>query len=442
MGFMQSCITASLRQSKACGCACKGKGGELIIAKNNKKRKSIKMEKPLVKQVKPQSTQTRKTVRLERPLIKKQAQNKPQSGNIAFEAKAKRLNRKTKTAMAICGAILLGILLPIVFIGLPKSGNETPASIAPPTIDGNIPPVFSAPAASSMAEQPLAQPAAVIAFSEEEIASLNAMLDAWALVQTEPLITEDDKGEPLKKPYRLPDGGNAVALWFMDIDSGAQYMYNAGLQFSYASIMKAPYAAYLYTRAALGTCDLAEVIVVGPESTKGYEQNTGIIRTMPLPAPFTVEQLIGYAVSESDTVALKVLLKRYPAADFLQWAAEQGVSDAQAVNSVASGKISAADAGILLQALYKVIQENPYGPQLRTHMELAANKLIKSNYPVAHKYGWDEDAFHDIAVVFAPHPYLMVILTDKWGGTWEEREVFGTISTTIEAMVTQKYAVG
>lgn len=49
--------------------------------------------------------------------------------------------------------------------------------------------------------------------------------------------------------------------------------------------------------------------------------------------------------------------------------------------------------------------------------------MLHSNYPVmitpavsptpvAHKYGWDVDAYHDAAIVYDEHPYILVIMTD------------------------------
>lgn len=39
--------------------------------------------------------------------------------------------------------------------------------------------------------------------------------------------------------------------------------------------------------------------------------------------------------------------------------------------------------------------------------------------PCAHKYGWDKGNYHDAAVIYDEHPYLLVILTDMDTGSAE-----------------------
>lgn len=309
----------------------------------------------------------------------------------------------------------------------------------------------------------LAAPPPQFTFTDEEINSLNEMLALWAEEETFILVQpEEDEdsssssssssassssgsssSQAQKKaaePQYVADGGHDVAVWFMDVGSGAQYVYNEQFQFSYASLMKGPYAAWLYTLAQEGGCDLEEQVEVKPEDIGKYAENTGVLKTMDLPAQFSVETLIGYMLESSDTVALKLLLARYPAEGFKQWAAQQGVQDPDGLNSVVSGKVSAADMGALAMATYRVMEYGQHGASLRAHMEAAGNRMIASDHPVAHKYGWDEHAYHDMAVVHAPHPYVMVIMTDKWGGSYAEMAKFGEISRALETMMAAKWA--
>ena len=39
---------------------------------------------------------------------------------------------------------------------------------------------------------------------------------------------------------------------------------------------------------------------------------------------------------------------------------------------------------------------------------------------VPHKYGWDIDSYHDMAIIYDEHPYLLVIMTDLHDGTDED----------------------
>jgi len=37
---------------------------------------------------------------------------------------------------------------------------------------------------------------------------------------------------------------------------------------------------------------------------------------------------------------------------------------------------------------------------------------LSDNYDVALKYGWMDTHFHDMAIVYAPSPYILIILSD------------------------------
>ncbi|MGD9559765.1 MAG: serine hydrolase [Oscillospiraceae bacterium] len=278
-------------------------------------------------------------------------------------------------------------------------------------------------------------------FTAAERSTLDALLDAWAEKPTVGPTVQNEEGEDIVLP--VPESGlgsgHNVALYFMDLDSGASYSYNAEARFSAASLPKAPFAAYLYQQAALGACDLDEYITVTPAHVAGSEEHTGVLKTYELPAAFSVEALIGLMIRESDTVALRVLMAHYGTEGFTAWAEALGAS-AEDIADVLNARICANDGGIFALELYKTMQENPYGALLREHMENTRQTMITSNYPVARKYGWDRAAYHDMAVVYAPHPYLLVILTDKWGGTGWETATFGLIASEVENMVAQKWA--
>lgn len=364
--------------------------------------------------------------------------------------------------LVLCASVIFlvaaGVFLPRL---LDRPANEDTAQ-APYTQPVSRPapsaalPVLDLP---DMEFPPVQAPPPQFGFTEAEVTQLNEMLAAWAEEETFVLVSEAEElaasgGAPAAtgssappasstqadEPVYTADGGHDVAVWFMDIESGTQYGYNDQFAFSYASLMKAPYAAWLYTLAQGGACSLEEMIEVKPEDIGKYKENTGVLKTMELPGSFSVETLIGFMLRNSDTVALKMLLARYPAADFNRWATEQGVQNPDALNSVVSGKITAADMGALMMAVYRVIEFNQHGLTLRQHMENAGNRMIASAHPVARKYGWDEHAYHDMGVVYAPHPFVVVIMTDKWGGSYAETAKFGSITQLFEDMMAAKWA--
>ncbi len=143
------------------------------------------------------------------------------------------------------------------------------------------------------------------------------------------------------------------------------------------------------------------------------QDGTGIIREMEDGIQLTYLELIEYTLLYSDNIAFYELCQTFGYMDYYLAARELGV------NAISNGfmKMSVAECGIFLEKVYTFIEENEkYGSFVKEAM-------IHSNYPVlipycvrptvaAHKYGWDLDAYNDMAIVYDEHPYLLVVMTD------------------------------
>lgn len=342
-----------------------------------------------------------------------------------------------------CLILVLALLAPTLFAGGPASSQSLwmpsfslppPASSTSEATGSNLP--------QSLWQPPEEDPGVQLAFTEDELTVLNTFLDEWAAKETFINVQEkDDAGEFKGDPIWEADGGHQVSAWFMDIDSGLSYEYNAEASYVYASLMKAPYAQYLYLLVEQGNASIAETFTITEDSIGKYKENSGKIKDMPLPREFTLREMIYYLIRYSDTLALKVLLERYPAAGFLEWAGQLGLEHPETLGTVMQGSITARDAGVFINVLYHYMDSGHFGNELRDDMENATNRLIVSpQYPTAHKYGWDDHTYHDMAAVFAPHPYVLVILTDKWGGGDDDRAGFRQFAALIEPIMEAKWA--
>ena len=79
------------------------------------------------------------------------------------------------------------------------------------------------------------------------------------------------------------------------------------------------------------------------------------------------------------------------------------------------GMINANDATIYMEELYNFYLNNEeYGNELMTNFLNAYPKFIKgkNNYLVANKSGWSGTAIHDMSIVFAENPYVVVALSN------------------------------
>ena len=226
--------------------------------------------------------------------------------------------------------------------------------------------------------------------------------------------------------------GNGVSVFYQDIISGYSYTYNAEQKYFIASVIKAPYCMYIYKLSSEGKCDLDKRYTYASRHQSG---GTGKIRFMKVGTSFSMRELLEYAIKYSDNVAMNMIKEAYPVDGYKKYAKALGLTHFEDIKNATNGLITAKDAGIYIQAIYQFINENPNGKELKTLMSSTSNPMITSKYPVIRKYGWAEQSFHDIAIVDAPRPYLLCILTNHDG----DFTSFKKISNIIEKISQESY---
>lgn len=288
-----------------------------------------------------------------------------------------------------------------------------------------------------------------MALTAEEIAELEDII-LKAEAELYHTLTESDialmnpssdstsSGKP-KKPYRPPPEYRSISIYFEDLESGYSYSYNAERKYFIASLIKAPYCMYLYTLAEQGKCDLNEKITV---EYRHVQEGTGeIAKKKPSEFPFemTVRELMRCAIRSSDNTAVELLRKKYPHTGYQAYAASLGLKYPEDVKLMVNGDITAVDAGVYLKAIYSYIQDGKYGKELREDMLNTTNPMIRANYPVVRKYGWADRSFHDMALIEAPHPYILAICTDASKGTAADHSLMANISKTLAKFHKARY---
>ncbi len=243
----------------------------------------------------------------------------------------------------------------------------------------------------------------IIALTEEEEKRLKTVLSPW---------------------------GDSVSLSFCDLESGYTFHYNETKSYFVASIIKAPYCAYLYSLADKGELDLAQSITYSPSF---FTEGTGILKKEEPGKAYSLATLMEYSIRYSDNIAIRMLRSRFPAKGFSLWAEEAGVRNLAGVKNITNGSIHSADALIYLQKIHSYLAlNNKNSEKLKQDMLHTTNPMIVSTSPVIRKYGWAEGAFHDIAIVEAEHPYAIAILSNHDEGTPADYAMFRTISKAVE----------
>ena len=206
----------------------------------------------------------------------------------------------------------------------------------------------------------------------------------------------------------LEKGG--YGYFYCDLEYNGYVSYGCNKDFKTASTAKLPYIKYLCTLADEGKLDL--------NSTMVYEERhktvgSGVMKNMSVGTTFSVATLMDYVLRYSDNIAYSMLMERFGLKDYLANVAALGV-DYHTVNGYTN--CTAAEMAALL---YDVALYNGEGLSLIKTAGCNASYNYQigaelSEYEVVQKYGAIKPgnvAYHDIAVVYAPHPYILVIYT-------------------------------
>lgn len=242
--------------------------------------------------------------------------------------------------------------------------------------------------------------------------------------------------------------GEGVSVYYEDINSGNKYSYNDEQKYFIASLIKAPYCMYLYDLASRGECSLDEKFIF---TKKHIQEGTGKLKDTKweideetqteIPIEYTMRELIGFAIIDSDNTAMELLRKKYNQVGYTKYAMSLGLNYEKDISYIVDGKITAKDAGVYINAIYNFFETNKYGHELKADMMNTRNAMITSKSPIARKYGWAAESFHDMAIVYSDNPYLLVILTDHDQGRQQDYKLFRDIAALFEKLQAKKYNI-
>ena len=264
----------------------------------------------------------------------------------------------------------------------------------------------------------------------DRIAAELELIEAWtgedgAVVDPFEIVTE-----LLKYP---PVSYAGVALYYEDIKSGYSYSFNPYGMFYGASLVKLPFALELLSRLETMEDDGLDDIFVYTEDS--WQYGSGTIVDDPPGTEYTYYELLIKLLGNSDNVAFEELSKKYGYSLIADFTAREGLS----ALSYDDWSMNAADCVKILRKAYEYIEgEYKYSDVIKETMLGSRHRdmLCTVGRPVAHKYGWDEYAYHDMGIVYGTdksgeeRPYYLIILTELDSGS-DDPEVSRYIQTLV-----------
>ena len=268
-----------------------------------------------------------------------------------------------------------------------------------------------------------------VAFYEEVIPVTN-LIDCDVLDLT-PLLTV------------LENYGDHVAIYFENLASGCTFMHNEERVFFGASIPKAPLALWLYQQAEKGLLNLDQTLYFSEQNKR---MGSGIIRhRYDFGDVFTLRRLIGLNLYESDNTATYMIHQAVGYQGFSNFINSIGGMTTFGGNALDSF-LTAKQVGRFAHEIYRYIESDQnYSAEFKYNLLNNQFPFIVSDYPVASKTGWYEKlggAWHDMAIVYAPSPYILVILSADKTGTEEDHAIYQNISFAFQEFNGLNFGIG
>lgn len=200
------------------------------------------------------------------------------------------------------------------------------------------------------------------------------------------------------------------AFVYEDIHTGFSVRYNENQRVFTASTIKAPTDLYIYEMASLGKIDLDEELTY---TSNYYNPKSGVLKYNSFNTSYPVRELLRLSTVYSDNAAHNMLMDKFGRENMLNFWKEKGTQYIF-TEKTNWGVLSANDAVIYMNELYNFYLTNKeYGGAIMENFKNASPKFIegKNDYPVANKSGWGSSSIHDVSIIFAENPYIVVALS-------------------------------
>jgi beta-lactamase class A len=192
------------------------------------------------------------------------------------------------------------------------------------------------------------------------------------------------------------------------------------------------YVLYIYKKAERGEVDLNSRITY---TAADFNGGSGVIRLRySFGHAFTQRELLGLNLYESDNIATLMLRRVHGIPGYRQFIADIGGNPNFVGNRIMNSNLTANEAGLFAMEIFNYMEsDGTYSGELKRNLLNNQFPFIVSDYPVASKTGWTTHiAWHDMAIIYAPSPFILVILSARVGWTAQDYRDFAEISMAFQ----------
>jgi beta-lactamase class A len=232
----------------------------------------------------------------------------------------------------------------------------------------------------------------------------------------------------------VAQSGADVAVAYRTLDGRDELLIDEDDVFHAASTMKVPVMIELFRQDKVGLAKLDSKIPIvntfrsivdDTPYTLSAESDSETTLYSRLGQPVTYRELCWAMITASSNLATNILVDRLGAQKIQQTTIELGAAGMQVLRGVEddkayeAGRNNTTTARALLVLMEAIASGKAVSPEASREMvEILANQTFRDGIPagvpqgtrIAHKTGEISSVNHDAAIVFAPRPYVLVVL--------------------------------
>ena len=213
------------------------------------------------------------------------------------------------------------------------------------------------------------------------------------------------------------DSKYKATILYEDINRGFSYKYAEEKKYYAASTIKALDALYIYSKASAGEINLDDTLTY----TSAFRWTSSkYMQTHKIGDKIAIRDLVKYAILVSDNAAHQMLVS-YVGRNVLKEYGKSLGAELTLSGVDNFGYINANDGYVYARNLYDFFRNNgDLGSELKSYfIESEQNDLKLEGIDAATKYGEYSEFYHNIGIVFADNPYILVVLTREGKKNYE-----------------------
>lgn len=286
------------------------------------------------------------------------------------------------------------------------------------------------------------------------------LCELYELLASPPKLTVSEAeygadGSVLKEAvYATPK----ISLYYEDIERGHTFFHNISTQYPTSGCLRIPFALSVLKAASDEMAEYEKKLIEYeamngptdslPNFTFKYDLNriftytedkqvagSGIIKDSEFGTEYTHIELFEAYLKYGDAVAEKELTAVYGTSLRKTLLANIGTE----VMKTDPASTTASDLALVMKAAFSFIQSDAYySDLLRSSMKDSVHNVMISpgivGKDVLHGSGWDEGAYHDMAIVDGEHPYVLIFMSDLSGGGDEVNQYINKLASVINQL--------